>query len=261
MASIFRKSTLTFGADPEFFLVEKTGDQRRFVPAGEVISGTKTSGVALKCGASYHVDGLALEITVPPQNTFEKVRAKVGEAVAEIKRDILPPEVYFYNQDTVYFKDFHARNTNIKKEYLEVGCSPAYVFRNNEVQRMSVTKKDIEDCGLYTAGGHIHFGWTKKGESADVEDPEYISACGSFINSLSFYSKFCMSGSRKNSPYNDPTSFRPKPYGVEMRCPSNIWAIYSIEKLRYYNSVSTVVNQAKYQYRKLRRNHIEKYGE
>lgn len=250
--------SLTWGADPEFFLKEtnKRGEFVRWVPAGEVIGGTKEKGIPLKNGASYHVDGLALELTTKTYKNVRGLQNHIYHSIQTLNTDVLPPEVSISFHHAVAVKDFH--RTKLKKEWLEVGCSPAYIFRNGEVSNITATRREIEESGFYTAGGHIHMGWVTDG-IVNAEDPDYIHACGVFSSLVSRSWEFYMGRPRRLSPvYGNTSSYRAKPYGIEFRAPSNKWCRRRSDP---YHELPYTIKNLEYSYDRYRTIHMNKYGE
>lgn len=77
---------------------------------------------------------------------------------------------------------------------------------------------------MRTGAGHIHIGFT---ENKDVNEDNHFLECAAMAREMDYYigiySLLWDSDSSRRSMYGRAGCFRPKPYGVEYRTPSNAW--------------------------------------
>lgn len=202
---------LLLGADPEFF-VQKDG---KLVSAYGLIEGTKEKPLKVNGGA-VQVDGMALEFNIDPASTFVEFNDNINSVLNELRK-MVPAEYEFVFKPVAHFG----------KEYIEaqpedarrLGCDPdfnAYTGTANVAPDANATFR--------TASGHIHLGWT---EGMDTSNPEHIEACQMMVKQLDgllgYYSLIYDRDVQRRSLYGKAGAYRPKPYGVEYRTPSNAW--------------------------------------
>lgn len=207
------RSSLSIGADPEFFL--KKGDD--FVsghsfPCGNKSNPRKTQHGKVQC------DGVALEVNVSEAFTKTKFLLNFRGVVNDLARivsDWDKSEAYIVAEPIAFFK----------KEYLtglpiwarELGCNPDF-------NAYTCSQNDIPDSSLNirTGAGHLHLGWTE-----DAEGLTHFSKCCELTKQLDYTvglrTLLFDDDPRRRFLYGKAGSFRPKPYGVEYRVPSNAW--------------------------------------
>jgi hypothetical protein len=215
---------LTVGADPEVFLY-KPGSVDITAACG-LIGGTKQQGIPIgppHLGISVHEDGAALEFNfapiehVPFSKKFENVFAEVLETVNEY----IKTKGFVFSEKT--FHDFSSAVLAKHKKQLEFGCDPdfdAYTY-GAPLPRLNAAEWGGRRC----VGGHLHFGWDKSlCPIPDYAMVQYVEALA-LLPTLRSNRKFV--GPERARMYGRPGAFRPKPYGVEYRTPSNYWAVMS----------------------------------
>lgn len=209
-------SKFTFGADPEIFL-KKSG--KPFSAYG-VLEGTKESPFPVEAGA-YQVDGMAAEFNIQPTdyNSFEtfnyniiKVMKQLSQAVKAVDKSITLNISPTQDFDEEFLKAQPEKAT-------ELGCDPdfnAYTLEENPVPDATKTFR--------TGAGHLHIGW---GEDIPVDNEDHFKICADFVKNLDATVGLFMTviddDSRRRDLYGKAGAFRPKPYGVEYRTPSNVW--------------------------------------
>lgn len=204
----------TIGADPEVFLY------RDGVPisANGIIPGTKESPYPVKGGA-VQLDGLAAEFNITPtpiqdfksfnvniDTVMRQIELRAAKAGAEIQ--IVP--------STLFDMDYLAAQD---PDTLILGCDPDYCAYTGKPN-----PRPDGSSGLRTAAGHIHIGW---GSGIPVDHPDHIQICCDFVKLLDCTVGLAMtvldSDPLRREMYGKAGAFRPKPYGVEYRTPSNVW--------------------------------------
>lgn len=202
------------GADPEFFL--RLGG--KFVPACGLFPGTKDEPFELDKGA-VQVDGLALEFNIHPaesadefNNNIETVLAQVDEMIKKVHKNMKRVFVPFARFDKADFD-------NLKDDQKILGCDPDYSGLTGLIN----PRPEIQDQPFRTAAGHIHIGWT---EGQDITNPIHFEDCrfvSQYIGDSGYFDPTENAEYERLNYYGGDYSFRPKPYGVEIRFPSNLW--------------------------------------
>lgn len=233
----------TIGADPEFFIA-KSGV---VIPAHGAVPGTKEEPHKVEDGA-IQVDGLALEVNIEPvplsgnpSNAvlFSNRVAKVV-AIAKAKAEETVGRVSVF---TGSYNDFGKEVIDALPETAkELGCDPdwnAYTLKPNERPDGDVTYRVV--------GGHIHIGWDR---DQPVDDPDYIAICANLVKVLDCFvgipMKVIDGEERRRQMYGKAGAFRPKPYGVEYRSPSNFWITSASRRKAVYEMVNAAVQKLSY---------------
>lgn len=202
------------GADPEFFLRDAKGT---FVSAHDKLPGTKNEPYKVDCGA-VQVDGLACEFNINPAETEEEFIHNIRTVLGEVRK-MIPKEYSFDFSPYItipqeYFK-------SLPDEVKELGCNPdmnVYLAGFNPVPRNRPAR---------TGSGHIHIGWTK---GADTNSDQHLFDCNQLVmaldNTYENFRRYFDPDTYRQTMYGTRGSFRPKPYGVEYRTPSNAWLKY-----------------------------------
>lgn len=219
MANYVNLSTFQVGADPEIF-VKKNG---KAVSAYGLVEGDKKNPKKTSRGA-YQVDGMALEFNIDPApaNNFEEFNKNIVQTIKDLRADV--DKTYSFNPSPVqeFDEEYIEQQPDEAKE---LGCDPdfnAYTMEQNP--RPDGTRN------FRTGAGHIHVGW---GADIPVDNKEHFEICANFIKHLDATVGMFMvvidRDPRRRELYGKAGAFRPKPYGVEYRTPSNVW-ITSREK-------------------------------
>lgn len=206
---------ILIGADPEFFLRDK--ETGKFVSAYGMIEGTKKDPQKVENGA-VQVDGMALEFNIDPARTEDEFVRNIYSVLEQLHK-MIPDKYEFVFESVAHFdKDYIRNQPEVARQ---LGCEPdfnAYTHKPNPTPDANVDFR--------TASGHIHVGWTN---GQDVADPEHIEACEMLVEQLDSYiglaSVVLDPVSIRRSLYGKAGAYRPKPYGVEYRTPSNTWLI------------------------------------
>lgn len=200
------------GADPELFVVNEANV---FISGHGLVPGTKHAPFGVQRGA-VQVDGMALEFNIDPSASrdefvanVEAVRTQLDAMIAPL-RTVCEPVAHF---DQVYFR-------NQPPEALEMGCDPDY-----DAWALQQNNPPNANRPMRTAAGHVHLGWGAPRE--DVLSPEVFLDAAEKVRHLD-----CLVGlstilldpnKTRREMYGKAGAFRPKPYGLEYRVPSNFW--------------------------------------
>lgn len=212
---------LTIGADPELFIFDKK--LGKLISAAGLFPGTKEEPYKVEHGA-VQVDGMAAEYNILPASNKEEFvfyNLSVLRSLRDLIQERNPDLEFEFRFDPV--ADFGVEYiAQQPEEARRLGCTPDFNAWENGVPNPTPDA----DMPFRTASGHIHLGWT---EGQDINDPEFIEACCMMAMQLDCQvAPYTMNwegpeGHRRRELYGKAGAFRPKPYGVEYRTPSNSW--------------------------------------
>lgn len=237
---------VTIGADPEVFIVDTV--KNSFVSAHDIIPGTKKKPYDLDVsrrlsrqkGLACQADGTALEINIPPADSvlsfLYSIGVALGEtAVAYLKKDqrLCATPVARYSKD--YFGTLPATA-------LELGCDPDYDAWNGGKANPRPTSLTYPYAR--TGAGHIAVGWRPADNMVeDVFESNHFNDCIMMVQMMDLIYDEIRSWHEvpddeyRRGLYGKRGAFRPKPFGVEYRTPSNSW-------LRSHHSAMNMYNMA-----------------
>ncbi len=233
---------LLVGGDPEVFVIDEDG---LGVPAWGLIPGTKEDPHYVDHGA-VQVDGFALEINIEPADNADDFAMHTTALLEQLERLLVSQRGEGYKLSITPSMNFsHYRWEDLPDEAMEVGCVPDYnaytegVNMNNPSFDRDFAMHELGGVITRHAGGHGHVSWTKDQEPLDVA--HFSSCCmlarqydiGVSIPALEAENK---GGSRIHS-YGKAGNFRPKPYGIEYRTPSNWWLKDPISMKLFFNQL------------------------
>lgn len=224
-----------FGCDPEMFIMNKV--TKEFVSAHGLFPGNKRKPHEVECGA-VQVDGLAFEFNINPVETLEEweknistVLKQVDEMITDVDKDLTRVFVPFAKFDPTYFD-------SLPDESKILGCDPDYNGLTGQVK----DPPEIGNQPFRTAAGHIHIGW---GEFLDPHDPIHNEDCrfvSAVIGNMNFRPHTNEEYSRLYY-YGSQYAYRPKPYGVEIRFPSNLWVSKEHTRAIAFNCVKNAMEK------------------
>lgn len=204
---------ILIGSDPEFFV--RRADTNELVSAYGMIEGTKAKPVPMGPGHAQ-VDGMALEINVPPAKTAKEFTDNFNGVMDALKKEVGPNYVFDFSPVAHFGAEVIAAQPLVARE---LGCEPdfsAYTGKANP--------RPNADTPFRTASGHIHIGWTAE---QDTKDPDHIEACNMLSKQLDYFiglpSLIWDEDVTRRQLYGKAGCYRPKHYGMEYRTLSNAW--------------------------------------
>lgn len=218
-------TNILIGADPEFPIMDRnTG---KFVsPASIGFKGTKENPVDLcihgQCKSQ--VDGLALEFNITPSSNRYHFLDQI-EVVKRTYNHQLKIKSKEYDMDLVavytpLFKFDQEYFDSVDPDNKVLGCSPDY-SKDGEV---NPTPSFLMNIPQRTAAGHIHIGWTEYEDCSEgsfhFQDCVYVAQ---HFDALGLFNPKTDVEKSRLKFYGGNGAFRPKPYGIELRSPSNTW--------------------------------------
>jgi hypothetical protein len=201
---------VTIGADPEVLLQSAFG---QYVSAVGKLPGTKTNPHPVILG-SVQVDNVCAEFNVSPSETAKDFDNVVDIVYDQMIHMLRRKEAYPSKVSLASFVD-----TEITEECRISGCDPDW----NVYTRQMNEPPDYASTNFRSAGGHIHLGIPDLNPKQLMQ---IVKACDLLITLPML---MCEEAGRRTL-YGRAGSFRPKPYGVEYRTPSNHWIFSSLTR-------------------------------
>lgn len=226
--------SIKVGADPELFAINK--DTGNVEPVHTWLPGTKANPHKVNGGA-VQVDGFAAEFNIDPAENGEEFNDHIRSVLNELGK-LKPKTVSLHAKPFVYINERIWQNT--PQEYKELGCSPDWDSEGNILFDKGTAKR-MDGAKARTGSGHIHIGW---GDKLIIDDA-HLNDCRMVARIFDTYFRGHIlhpsSFTSREAYYGKPTAHRPKPYGVELRVPSNHWLRY----VDYNNSYAWMFNNVK----------------
>lgn len=241
----------TIGCDPEVFLTKRG----KPVSAYGLLEGTKETPHKTEGGA-YQVDGMAAEFNTDPlplaqgpyswnnAQFFERWNQAILSQMRQLK-EAVPKGVVLKQVPVMEFgKEFLDKQPEKAKE---LGCDPDYSAYTEQHNPMPDGERTFR-----SGAGHVHIGW---GDGIPVTNKEHISICASFVKQLDATVGMLMTvidrDPRRRELYGKAGAFRPKPYGVEYRTPSNVWLQTRDTRYAMWRMIQTAITREARELRKL----------
>jgi hypothetical protein len=229
---------ITFGGDPEFFVVDKKGNG---VGAWEFFPGTKDDPFELMDG-SVQVDGFAVEIGINPTSDVEELLLRTDRLVEQCREFIPNDHEFLFNPHLKYSESYFNKAPAGQKV---IGCDPSWDY----IYHTELEAPPLVNSSTRYAGGHIHVGF---GEF-NIEEYYTKIVLDNVARNVTFNShrvwdyhpKFGSSLQRLTN-YCCHYSIRHKPYGIEFRRPCNHWANPSSSKrdrVAVFDRITKVLSQ------------------
>jgi hypothetical protein len=224
----------TFGCDPEVFIVDAEGNP---VSAAGLIPGTKHEPYWIG-DVAIQVDGMAAEFNIKPVTRFEEFNDRIVRALDELKSRLPEGHSLSIVPSVVFSEDvFYAAPEEAKA----MGCSPDFDAWSGDLFEPPQT---LDNPFMRCAGGHIHVGWA---DDLEIEDEQHILNCRDLSKQLDWHigtwSVRLDRDKARRRLYGKAGAFRPKPYGVEYRTPSNFWIVNKDRRLEVWNRLQVAISQ------------------
>ncbi len=200
---------MTFGSDPEFFVV-KDGVP---VSAIGIVKGDIEHRIKMD-GHEFYYDNVLAECAIKPGATKEEVLQNFEECIS-IYLDLVRP-CTLETRASYVFPDSELNTEAARK----AGCAPDTCAYDMELKTPPVDA--IENGNLRSSGGHIHVG-----DELLISDGHEPWLCVYMWDLLlgvpSLYLDKDESSKVRRTIYGQPGRYRVKPYGIEYRTLSSFW--------------------------------------
>lgn len=194
---------MRLGADPEIFLLDKYGTHRSVIGKIGANKWNPKQIDGMPEGFTLQEDNVALEFGVPPAATPDEfvnnIRAVMKAGLSTL------PETRFSRLSCTIFPKEEMDNPSA----WVFGCEPDFNAWTGEEN----VKPEPPHPFMRSAGGHIHVE-TKNDKRLMIQALDLTVGVPSVLVD---------SGEQRKQLYGKAGAFRPKPYGVEYRTPSNFW--------------------------------------
>ena len=200
-------TVLFVGADPELFVREQTS--KEMSSAIGILGGTKDKPRVVPNGAVQE-DNVLAEFNINPAATPEEFYVNIRTVMRHLKNDLAKHGLEPYIcASHMYTKPYLK---SLPPSALQFGCEPdfnAWTGEQNETP-------NAYTC-LRSAGGHVHISY----DGPNKERSYKVVRAFEVFKSLP--DLFVDHDSRRRELYGKSGACRIKPYGVEVRSPSNYW--------------------------------------
>lgn len=213
-------TNILIGADPELFL--KKDD--KYISSVGKIGGTKREPLPIDSyGTAIQEDNVAVEYNIPPTNSVNDFIAFNTFALSHLGIRAKKLGLSLSIDASALFTD----DELCTPQAMIFGCDPDWnAWLNEQNQSPEINEQTYY---LRSAGGHIHIGYTKPTEEANIA---LVKAMDLFVGAPSIEYD---TDTKRRSLYGKPGAFRHKKYGVEYRTLSNFW-IASSDLMRWVYS-------------------------
>jgi len=229
---------ITIGADIELFLQHR--QTKEIVSAEGYVQGTKDHPYCFDAKNLFFatsLDNVLAEFCIPPAHNKVEFYNNIRKSVWYINKTI--PKDYC----TVALPSAHLAEKYLQTEQArKFGCEPDY----NAYTGYQNNRPFCEDLTLRSAGGHIHIGYKdathytpNTHEIKDLDRRAIIQALDLFVGVPSIILE---PDNKRKELYGKAGSFRPKPYGVEYRTPSNFYLQNKTLTYWMYEAVQDAIN-------------------
>lgn len=153
-----KKTTFTFGADPELFLFDK--EQKKVVSSIPVLKRNKENPIEIAKGVKIYADNALVELAFPPAENKHQFIETLRTAFARTKEyfgnrySLLPQAAYEYERNQLKDKLHYVKDG--KEETMtawDIGCNPSF-----DVYRRCENKIRKFENGFRSGSFHIHIG-------------------------------------------------------------------------------------------------------
>jgi len=221
--------TYTLGADPEMFVRSIGGDivpvcgtvggtKARPMPFSEALTRTLKDGTkvprTIQSQYAFQEDGVAFEFNIRPALDYGQFEENINYTLG-LSNEVLGRAKLTY--DTTLSSHRFSEQSLQHPGAMTIGCDPDFCAYGPNYKPIEREPFGIKDLGLWRhTGGHLHFGYNKE----LIPDYAFIQLVDALVY-LPVLTKDKQRGRRKL--YGLAGLYRPKPYGVEYRTPSNFW--------------------------------------
>lgn len=209
---------IMIGTDPELFFVDKETNQ--FVSAYGHVPGTKSDPFPTDFGA-VQLDGHAIEFNTYPTSDVEEFVSLLRSGISYCSEIAAEANCNLSFSPVAFFSDDHFNS--LPQESKVLGCSPDF---NGLTGKINTSPDFIAVRPVRTSSGHVHIGFDCHpefwhGEGWDVRIG-LVQRLGPVLGTLAQSWETPLSVERRHF-YGANYSFRPKPYGVELRQLDALW--------------------------------------
>lgn len=203
------------GADVEVFVSPLGSPQQEIVPCVGHIRGTKDAPWTppdMPDGYALQEDNVMCEFNIPPIYLRETIYQTILLAREMVRRELQYVKL-LPNWEKVSHEFTPQQLASPQAQ--RIGCDPDYDAYEGGIMRKNPPKL----TNWRSCGGHIHLG-------GNFNCPDFVAALFAELMitvGLGATVHNPLKQTARDSWYGKPGIFRPKPYGIEYRTPSNRW--------------------------------------
>lgn len=196
---------LKVGADPELFAVRKNGN---FVSVIGKFPGSKERPFEIEGVGALQVDNVACEFNTIPASSPKEFSKAVAAPLEKVKEFLAIKKLLLSDVAYAEFPDKELRHDLA----LVAGCDPDYnAYNGGGINN----PPDFYSTNARSCAGHVHVG-------VEISDEEVLKLVKTLDLVLTIPALKHENAERREL-YGKAGCFRPKPYGLEYRTPSNFW--------------------------------------
>lgn len=202
------------GADIEAFVYNESN--KAYVPCVGLLPGTKDAPAPLAElpeGYAVQEDNVMAEFNIPPASDAYSFMSSVRTCASSVWK-MLPPDHLLVFEPSVKFRPIDLQSEQAKR----IGCEPDFDAYTGGTLRTNPPPLTL----FRGAGGHVHLG-------GNFNCPDFVAALFAelYIGLFAGQSGNTPTSDTRARWYGQPGVYRPKPYGIEYRTPSCMWAATS----------------------------------
>lgn len=200
---------IRFGADPELFLLDKTGELRSAIG---LIGGSKEHPRKLdELGNAVQEDNVAVEFNIAPARTKQEFVGNISHVMGYLSKYVGDLNLTLAVIPAAIFPTKELEHPKAQ----QFGCDPDYNVWTRDINEAPMLPPGQEN--LRSAGGHLHVSWDEPNQDTTEE---LIKALDVFCGATSIVYD---SDHLRRKLYGKAGAFRFKKYGAEYRTLSNFW--------------------------------------
>jgi len=234
------------GFDPEGFIFD-TKEERILAPSYMWPLGTKKNPYSITSGVRVQRDGVALEFNTSPapvkssltgSNDLHSTIRCVQEFIDSHtkKQGGIGRYKLTFRPVVEFDKDYWSK---IPEKDKVLGCDPDF---NAWTESQNDVPKPPKET-MRTGAGHIHIGW---GKNLAVGSLRHMRLCSLVARELDatvgIVSVIVDPNEERRQMYGKAGAFRPKPYGLEYRVPSNVWVGNPEARVKVFDAIKTALS-------------------
>lgn len=216
----------TLGLDAEFIIRNK--DTKLPVSMIGKLGGDKQNPRRIPFGALQE-DGVLAEINIDPARSWFEWERNISSVLKYLEGEVRQMGCYVdYNSIEAEYPSSEMQD---ERAWLR-GCEPDWNCWTGEKNEASDFKSRLRTCG-----GHIHIGF----KDIQSRNPDFRRDWAKLLDMFIGIPLYQIEPkNNRRELYGSPGSFRPKPYGAELRTPSNFWLKSSLLRKFVYRQMCMI---------------------
>ena len=203
--------SFSFGADPEFILIDEKGNLKSAI---NVLKKDKKN--KLRQGDNFFFyDNVLAECTVLPSESKREAIENIKNSLQSCAKLVSP-----YKLTTISSGEFN-KSELLHPDAIKSGCDVEFCAYKLRTVSSKKIKKALKKSGLRTAGGHVHLG-TQLGKSHET-CIMLVRMLDLFLGISSLIIDQCPASKIRRKLYGSAGRYRQPKHGVEYRSLGNFW--------------------------------------